>query len=313
MQAVQVVRRKGSFPRSRALRLTAFMMGIQPKDEYLHVRGIRLHYLDWGNQGQPPMLLLHGFLGHAHVWDDLALTLRDRYHVIALDQRGHGQSQWLENGAYTLADHFSDIAGLVEALRLDPFILLGHSMGGRNALFYAACHPHKVARLILVDARPASNSQGSESLRHLLASFPRQASSFEEGVGILRSLYPFLSKKTCRHIFRHGFNRISPGRFVPRCDLRMIQELERSDGAIEDLWPFLESVACPTLIVRGQDSSFLSPEEAQAMCRRISGAELREIPKAGHLPGLENPRAFRKAVIQFLGKKELTTEDTEKN
>ena len=223
--------------------------------------------------------------------------------MIALDQRGHGESQWLENGAYTLSDHFSDIAGFVEALRLYPLILLGHSMGGRNALFYAACHPHRVARLILVDARPASNSQGSESLRNLLANFPRQASSLEEGVGILHSLYPFLSKKICRHIFRHGFNRISAARFIPRCDLRMTQELERSDGAIEDLWPFLENVSCPTLIVRGQDSSFLSREEAQAMCRRIPGAELREIPKAAHLPAQENPRAFRKAVIQFLEQK----------
>ena len=68
------------------------MKGATPKDEYLHVRGVRLHYLDWGNQGQQPMLLLHGFLGHAHLWDDLALTLRDRYHVIALDREGMGKA-----------------------------------------------------------------------------------------------------------------------------------------------------------------------------------------------------------------------------
>jgi len=80
-----------------------------PKDEYVDLNGLRLHYLDWGNDGFQPILLLHGFMAHAHVWDDFALAFRAQYHVIALDQRGHGESQWCEDGAYSISDHFSDI------------------------------------------------------------------------------------------------------------------------------------------------------------------------------------------------------------
>ena len=108
----------------------------EPAEKYLDVNGIRFHYLDWGNDKLQPILLLHGFMAHAHVWDDFAQNFRTRYHVIALDQRGHGETQWCEDGAYSIYDHFTDIACFGEALNLNDLILIGHSMGGRNALFY---------------------------------------------------------------------------------------------------------------------------------------------------------------------------------
>jgi pimeloyl-ACP methyl ester carboxylesterase len=97
-----------------AVRTTKMM----PKDTTLDIKGLRLHYLDWGKSGKQPMLLLHGFMAHAHVWDDFAQTFRTRYHVIALDQRGHGETQWCEDGVYSIYDHFSDIFCFVEILDL---------------------------------------------------------------------------------------------------------------------------------------------------------------------------------------------------
>src|SRR4030042_6894712 len=136
-----------------------------PKEKYLSVHGIRLHYLDWGNVRLQPILLLHGFMAHAHVWDDFAQSFRSRYRVIALDQRGHGDTQWCEDGAYSIDDHFPDMVRFVETLKLRDLILIGHSMGGRNALFYAACNPERVARLILIDIRPGSDPKSSKALK----------------------------------------------------------------------------------------------------------------------------------------------------
>jgi len=130
-----------------------------PQDKYLDLNGLRLHYLDWGNDGHQPMLLLHGFMAHAHVWDHFVLGFRSLFHLIVLDQRGHGESEWSKEGAYTIEDHYVDLANFVETLGLRNLILVGHSMGGRNALFYTAYNSHNVERLILVDARATNTPQ----------------------------------------------------------------------------------------------------------------------------------------------------------
>ena len=105
-------------------------------------------------------------MGHAHTWDNVVPGFADRYRVLALDQRGHGESDWPKDASYTISDHYVDLCGFVEALELKDFNLVGHSMGGRNALFYAACGTAGgVKRLILVDARPGNNPEASKALR----------------------------------------------------------------------------------------------------------------------------------------------------
>ena len=81
-----------------------------PKDKYIRVNQLRLHYLDWGKGGDKTLLLLHGFMSHAHMWDNLASELSARYHVLALDQRGHGDSEWSKEAYYSIDSHFSDIS-----------------------------------------------------------------------------------------------------------------------------------------------------------------------------------------------------------
>jgi pimeloyl-ACP methyl ester carboxylesterase len=126
---------------------------ITPQDNYLDADGLRLHYLDWGHDPAPPMLLLHGFSGHAHTWDSFARAMCGEFHVLALDQRGHGDSAWANDGAYTVDDHASDIAAFHDHLMLDPVVLIGLSMGGRNALMFAAIHPGKAEKLVFTGSR----------------------------------------------------------------------------------------------------------------------------------------------------------------
>ena len=95
-----------------------------PRDKYIRVNQLRLHYLDWGGNGDKVILLLHGFMGHAHVWDDLASDLSARFHVLALDQRGHGDSEWSKEACYSIDSHFSDISIFIESLGLEKVIIL---------------------------------------------------------------------------------------------------------------------------------------------------------------------------------------------
>jgi len=273
---------------------------ILPKDKYLNVNGLRLHYLDWGKEGHQPMLLLHGFMAHAHIWDEFASSFQDRYHIIALDQRGHGESQWCKDGTYSISDHFSDLVCFIEGLGLKDLIIIGHSMGGRNALFYAACNPTMVEQLILVDVRPGNDPASSNALKNLLNHIPFQAASVDEVVEGFRTLSPYLLKEICDHIVARGFKKTPNGMMVPKFDIRMIQQLEKVDYGAEDLWFFLQNITCRSLVIRGKRSSFLSKKVAQKICRFIPSAELREIPSSTHFPAQENPIVFNKAIWDFL-------------
>ncbi len=274
----------------------------EPKEKYLSVNGIRLHYLDWGNCRLQPILLLHGFMAHAHVWDEFAQTFRAQYHIIALDQRGHGESQWCEDGAYSISDHFSDLVCFVKILGLKDLILIGHSMGGRNALFYTACGTNRVKQLILVDTRPWNDPESSKALKNLLSHIPLQAGSVEEVVKKVRTLSPYFSKEICYHIVTHGFKQMPNGKWVPKFDVRMIRQLEKWDYNTENLWPFLQNVMCRSLVIRGEGSSFLSKKVAQKICRFIPNAQLGEIPESSHFPAQENPNIFNKVISDFLSK-----------
>ena len=247
------------------------------------------------------MLLLHGFMAHAHTWDEFASSLQKQYHIIALDQRGHGESQWSKDEAYSLDDHFSDITHLIEVLDLKELILIGHSMGGRNGLFYTVCHPHRVEKLVLVDARPANNEKASQRLKHELLHLPLQAGSLDEIAQAIQALYPCLSNRVCNSLASHGYREKVPGGpFIPKYDVRMGLHSDRMGCITEDLWPFMKNVTCPTLIVRGEASPFLSREDAKKMSRTIPKAEWTEIARATHMPAQENPVAFREVVSHFL-------------
>ncbi len=264
------------------------------------MNGLRFHYVDWGKVNHQPLLLLHGFTGHARVWDDSALIMREKYHVLALNQRGHGDSQWSENACYSLDDHFADITRFIDILNLSDLVLVGHSMGGRNALFYTACHSEKVSRLILVDSRPGNSDKAANALKRHINELPSQVKSYQDIIPAAQKLYPYLSAEMCLHMAKYGFKKQSNGTYVSKCDMRMGLKAERFECSTEELWPFMKNISCPTLIVRGEKSAFLSLEETKKMCEVLPNAIWKEIPDASHMPAQENPDVFNKVVLDFL-------------
>ncbi|MFQ5987460.1 MAG: alpha/beta fold hydrolase, partial [Dehalococcoidia bacterium] len=207
---------------------------------------------------------------------------------------------WSENAIYTTEEHLVDIAGFVDALNLEEFVLVGHSMGGRNAIIYTGCFPDRVARLILVDSRPDNDPIASEALRQLLVNIPEEIGSIDELARELVQLYPYLSLEMSRHLASHGLREMAEGKFCPKYDLRMKRQSQRAGYGVSDLWLFFEQITCPTLIIRGEESPILSREIAHRMCQVNPSAQLVEIEGATHMPPQENPIAFEQAVRSFL-------------
>src|SRR5881628_1904091 len=122
---------------------------LRPVDRDVHANGARLRVLDWGGEGRTPLLLLHGFTGHAHAWDTLSIALQPHFHVYALDQRGHGDSDPADT--YNAVAAFDDIFGVVDQLGLTSSVLVGLSMGGRNAMYFTSKRPDLIQKLVVVD------------------------------------------------------------------------------------------------------------------------------------------------------------------
>ena len=118
---------------------------LRPHERDIVVDGRRLHLVDWGGDARPPLLLLHGFTGHAHAWDTLAIAQQPHFHVLALDARGHGDSDPAD--VYDAAGAFRDLSSVVDQLGLRTHTLVGLSMGGRNAMYFTAKRPDRSHRL----------------------------------------------------------------------------------------------------------------------------------------------------------------------
>src|SRR5438093_9868035 len=131
-----------------------------PEAHDVLLRRMRFHYLDWGTAGRPPIVFLHGGGLNAHTWDLVCLGLRRERHCFALDQRGHGESEWSPVMDYGTESHVGDLQAFVEQLGLDRFVLVGMSLGGANALAWAGRHSARLAGLVLVDIGPETRQAG---------------------------------------------------------------------------------------------------------------------------------------------------------
>ncbi len=152
------------------------------------MNGVRLHALEWGTANQPALCFLHGGSAHAHWFDQVAPAFADRYHVISLDQRGHGESGWASPPAYATEDFAADLLAVMTALGWAQAVVVGHSMGGHNALAFAAWHPDRVRGLVVVDSRPAISAERLEGMRQRGRRALRPHPTLEEAVAAFRLL-----------------------------------------------------------------------------------------------------------------------------
>jgi pimeloyl-ACP methyl ester carboxylesterase len=236
------------------------------------------------------------------MWDFAGLSLCDRYRVVALDQRGHGDSDWASDGDYALEAHHRDLAAVVETLGLDDFVLVGLSMGARNAVAYAADYPEQVRALVAVDWSPEPGRAGAESVKRFVQEHD-ELDSFEEFVDRVRGYSHRRPLAQIRASLVHNVRQLPSGKWTWKYD-PLLRSPGRSRPSEPDennmLWGYVEAVQCPTLIVRGADSDIMAPGSAVQMRDRMRDARLVEVADAGHrVPG-DNPAQFQAALDAFL-------------
>lgn len=282
---------------------------LQPTDHWVSLNGIRFHYLDWGNPHLPHVVLLHGGSLTAHTWDMAALVLRDRYHLVALDQRGHGDTEWTpedqldrDNGDLMQ----EDTGQFMEHLGFEHLTLVGMSMGGMNALRYAARHPQRLDALVIVDVAPETMREGQiemEQFRQATETLTR----FEDFLDRAMKFMPHRPPEHLRYSLTHSLKQTEGGwtwkqdhrRRQQQATGPAEQEAARARNA-KALWADVKSIAAPTLLLRGAESKILSPEVAERTVAAMTNARLVVIPRATHNVHSDNPGDFAAAVDAFL-------------
>ena len=275
----------------------------QPHSTFLTVNGLRLHYFDWGNAGAPPVVCVHGYTSSAEAFNAPARQFQDRFHVIVPNVRGHGESAWSPTGAYQYSDQVSDLEGMVTQLGLERFTLIGTSMGGIIAMAYAGAHPERLVRLVINDIGPDAEV-GSQRITQMVGDRPEMFATLEDGMAYRRSVSPIVagrSEEDQRELALGVLRQQTHGRWVLKLDPAYIQQrVQHGPPRRPALWPALQRLQCPTLVVWGMESDVLSEAQARRMVEVLRHGELVAVPGVGHAPTLMEPVALA-ALERFLG------------
>ena len=284
---------------------------VEPEDRFLKADRLRLHYLDWGTAGKPPIVFLHGGGQNAHTWDFTSLTYRPDYHVIAIDLPGHGDSEWSETGAYGPADNVREVAALIDALGLPRFLLVGMSLGGMTSIAYAGGHADRLAGLVIVDVGPELHSEGTNAIRDFMATPETpQFDSVEQVVAQAKAFNPLRPEVSLRYSILNNLRQLPSGKWVWKYDTRFrgrppedaARAEERGQERTLQMWDDVRRITCPTLVVQGELSKVFHAEDAAKLATTLTHGEWVQVPNAGHTVQGDNPPAFIAEVGTFLRK-----------
>jgi len=274
-----------------------------PSSQFATVNGLKLHYLDYGDAAKPPLVCIHGLSGNAHSFDGLAPHLAGAYHVLAIDVRGRGDSQWGPAGDYNAPVYVSDLAALLEALGIDRVTLIGTSMGGIISMMYAGGYPEKVARLVLNDVGPEVDPAGIKRINDYMTTSPAGFANLAEVAAYYRDNYPPLRQvpeAALLEFVKWAVKPAADGGLVWKMD-PAIRNPPRSGTAARpmDLWMPYARITAPVLVIRGADSDILSRATAERMGRVLRHTRVVEVPGVAHAPSLLEPEALA-AIREFL-------------
>jgi esterase len=273
------------------------MAAAPPTSRHLEISGLKFRYLDWEGDG-PPLVMLHGLTGHAHTWDHTAAALGARFHVYALDQRGHGDTDWASR--YGIPAMIGDLRGFLDALQLPVVTLMGLSMGGIVAYQFTAAHPERVSRLAVLDIGPEIAPAGG---RNVAASLARSDvfGSEDEAVAQARAANPRPADQTLRHRVSHNLRPLPDGTLTYKWDKALRVPGALGDGLSPDQrWAAWNALTCPVLLVRGDDSDILAAGTAERMVAGNPHVTLAVVPDCGHSITLDRPEGLLDAAVPWL-------------
>jgi pimeloyl-ACP methyl ester carboxylesterase len=264
-------------------------------DRFLSRNGLRLHLVDHEGEG-PAVIFLHGGTAHARWWDFVVAALGPGLRALALDLRGHGDSDWAESGAYRVRDHVEDLAFVVAELELAPPVVVGHSLGSFVALDYAVEHPRGASGIVVVDGRASFGASGTRYLRLLGMFGAAQYASVDEAVERFQPLpkETIATRDVLAHVVRHGV-RETRGGWTTKFDRSSLAGLD-----VFDLRARLDEIECPVLVVRGERSTVLSRESAARLVAACRSGRLVELAGCHHHVLVDRPDALAAEIRSFV-------------
>ncbi len=274
---------------------------------------LKLHYADWGNADAPPLLLIHGGRDHCRSWDWVAEKLRDRYHIIAPDLRGHGDSAWSPDGNYEMGAFVYDLAQLVHQLDLAPVTIVSHSMGGNIATRFAGLYPDKVKKLVSIEGLGPSPAvqeernkisfdqrmrQWIDDKRQAAGRQPKRYATLDDALARMAAENAYLTPEQARHLTIHGINRNEDGSWSWKFDnyLNIWTIFDMPQDELQKLW---SNISCPTLLLYGADSWASNPEKDGRLVH-FNTAKVIEFENAGHWLHHDQFDRFMSTLDDFL-------------
>lgn len=288
------------------------MLEGSPTSHIYFSQRLRLHYVDWGNEQAPPLLLVHGGRDHCRNWDWVAEALRHDYHIIAPDLRGHGDSQWMLGGGYSVVDYVYDIAQLVRQKNIAPVRVMGHSLGGSVSLLYSGLYPETVEKLISIEGMGPSPSFArsqkqnvhrhlhawANNLRSLSGRIPRRYPTLEAAFQRMQEENPHLTSEQAEHLTIHGSNQNEDGTYSWKFD-NYVRSFAPVGLSADETHALYERITCPTLLIYGTESWASNPEK-DGRTQSFSDVHVAAIEQAGHWCHHDQLEDFLGVVGPFL-------------
>jgi pimeloyl-ACP methyl ester carboxylesterase len=283
---------------------------MEPISHFFYSDRLKLQFWDYGQDGKPSVVLVHGGLDHARSWDWVARSLREHYHVYALDLRGHGNSAWAPGAMYSGAEHVVDLSALVDIIDDFPIRLIGHSLGGGIVLHYCGVYPQRVHKAVSIEglgAPPDSRVHGpaSEQMRHWIESvrnlekrLPKTYPNLEAAIARMKEANPHLSNEVARHLTLHGTNWDADGSLVWKFD-NYARLFPPYGHKIEDCVEIYKQIVCSILFFWGLES-FLPIPGTDPRKLAIRSSRLVKVSDAGHWLHHDQLDLFLRETKEFL-------------
>ena len=282
---------------------------VGPTSHYYYSQRLKLHYVDWGNTEAPPLLLIHGGRDHARNWDWVALALRDSYHIMAPDLRGHGDSEWARGGQYAMIDYVLDVAQLLEQLQLFPITIIGHSLGGAIACQYSGVYPERTKQLVAIEGLGPPSGRirrgpAYERMREWIAQMrsyagrhARRYASLDEAVQRMQEANKRLTAEQAYHLTLHGTYRNEDGTYTWKFD-NYVRSQSPYAFNVEEARSIWQRITCPTLLLRGTESWATDPMH-DGRASAFQQVHCVNIPRAGHWVHHDQLEEFLRVVRTF--------------
>jgi pimeloyl-ACP methyl ester carboxylesterase len=266
------------------------------RDEYLTLNGFKLHYLDWGGEELPPLLMVHGLTRQAHAFDGTARRLSGKFHCLAIDVRGRGESEWTAPESYNYDQYVADVQAFCEARGLSRFHYMGTSMGGHIGMHLASLQPERFASFVLNDIGPETAQAGSARIQQFVCNTPASFPSFEACLEKEIERFPWtgeLPREELEASIRDHVRQNEDGSWSLKYDPEIIRgrltDPEARKRGQEIMWKGFRALTCPTLLVRGATTDLLDMTTVEAMQEAQPDMRLVQVPGVGHAPSLNEP------------------------